>query len=66
MKANVGVKDRVTRIVLGLVLLWVGVFGPVPWGWRLVSLVAGATALATGLMRFCPIWAAFRINTIRK
>ena len=66
MKANVGMKDRVIRIVLGVVLLWVGVYGPLSPGWRVVSLLAGATALVTGLIRFCPVWAAFRISTNEK
>lgn len=58
MKANVGGIDRVMRIVLGLVLLSLVVVGPKSL-WGLVGLVP----LATGLMRFCPLYPLLGINS---
>jgi Protein of unknown function (DUF2892) len=51
MKANVGGIDRIARIVLGLVLIALALTGTVgAWGW------IGVVPLATGLMRFCPLY----------
>jgi hypothetical protein len=58
MKANVGNIDRTLRIVLGLVLLSLVVVGPKTL-WGLVGLVP----LATGLMRFCPVYPLLGIST---
>lgn len=58
MKANVGGIDRTLRIVLGLVLLSLVVIGPKTL-WGLVGLVP----LATGLMRFCPLYPLLGVNT---
>ncbi len=58
MKANVGNIDRALRIVLGLVLLSLVVVGPKTL-WGLVGLVP----LATGLMRFCPVYPLLGIST---
>jgi hypothetical protein len=58
MVANVGGLDRVLRIVAGVVLLALGAFGPLGW-WGLVGIVP----LATGLLRFCPVYPLLRLNT---
>lgn len=58
MKANVGGIDRALRIVLGLVLLSLVVVGPQTlWG------LLGLVPLATGLMRFCPVYPLLGIST---
>jgi hypothetical protein len=60
MTANVGSADRIVRIIAGLVLLsllfllegnarWFGLIGIVP--------------LATGLLRWCPAYSLFGMNT---
>ena len=60
MKINVGNTDRILRIVVGIVILalvfvlegnarWFGLIGIVP--------------LATGLFRFCPLYALLGLNT---
>lgn len=55
---NVGSADRVFRIVLGIVLLALVFVGPrTPWGWL------GLIPLATGLLRTCPLYSLFGINT---
>jgi len=61
MQCNVGGMDRIARIVVGLVILALGIFGPLGW-WGLIGLVP----LATGLVRFCPAYALFGIRTCGK
>ncbi len=63
MVKNIGSTEKIIRILIGLALLsmlfWVE--GNARW-WGLIGLVPIATALAS----WCPIWAAFGINTARK
>ena len=49
MKQNVGGIDRQIRIVLGMVLLFVGVVMPLDTAWKLVIIIGGAIALITGI-----------------
>ena len=58
---NVGSVDRVFRIVLGLVLTALVFVGPqTPWGWL------GIIPLATGLLRTCPAYSIFGLNTCKR
>ncbi|MCL2020542.1 MAG: DUF2892 domain-containing protein [Betaproteobacteria bacterium] len=51
MKANIGGIDRILRVVLGLALVGLAATGIVGWwGWL------GIIPLATGLIRFCPLY----------
>ncbi|MFC0588543.1 DUF2892 domain-containing protein [Novosphingobium aquiterrae] len=55
---NVGSADRVFRIGLGIVLLALVFVGPrTQWGWL------GLIPLATGLLRTCPLYSLFGMNT---
>lgn len=57
MKANVGGIDRILRIVLGAILiLWAVLGGPV-WAW------IGIVPLATGFIKFCPLYPILGMNT---
>jgi len=61
MNKNVGMVDRVLRIVVGLVLVALVFVGPqTPWGW------IGLIPLATGLMSWCPAYTLFGWNTGNK
>ena len=57
MKANVGGIDRILRIVVGLALIGVAVSGVSVWGW------IGVVPLATGLIKFCPLYPILGFNT---
>lgn len=58
LKTNVGGIDRILRIVVGLVLIGLTLFGVIGvWGW------IGVVALATGLFRTCPAYALLGVNT---
>ena len=57
MKANCGGIDRILRIVLGIALiLWAIMGGPV-WAW------IGVVPLATGLIKFCPLYTVLGMST---
>ena len=58
MKVNVGGLDRALRIVVGLALVVATLVGGIGlWGW------IGLVPLATGLLRFCPVYPLLGINT---
>jgi Protein of unknown function (DUF2892) len=58
MDSNVGSMDRLFRIVTGLALLSLVFIGPrTAWGWL------GLVPLATGTLRFCPLYRLLGIRT---
>jgi len=58
IKFNVGGPDRMLRIALGLVLIVLAAMGIIGWwGWL------GLIPLATGLLRFCPLYPLLGMNT---
>lgn len=58
MKQNIHNKERIARIVLGLVITSLAFVGPAnPW------FFLGIIPLATGLMGWCPPYAMLGINT---
>jgi hypothetical protein len=60
MNANVGNIDRTLRIVAGAALIaWAVMGGPV-WAW------IGIVPLATGLMKFCPLYSLIGVNSCKK
>lgn len=60
MKPNVGSTERIIRIIVGLALLslWFVLSGNL----RYLSLI-GLIPLLTAAVRWCPLWAMFRVNT---
>ena len=57
--------DRIVRIVLGVALLYLGWAGVVAGGWGTFLMVIGFVPLLTGLVGFCPIYAIFKVRTIK-
>ncbi len=60
MKCNVGIIDRLMRIVVGLIIAILGVWFDSWWG------LIGLVPLATGLFRFCPFYVPLKISTEKK
>ncbi|NCS65029.1 MAG: DUF2892 domain-containing protein [Hydrogenophilales bacterium CG03_land_8_20_14_0_80_62_28] len=61
MKLNVGGIDRILRIVLGAALIaWAALLGGPAWAW------IGIVPLATGLIKFCPLYSILGMNTCPK
>jgi membrane-associated protease RseP (regulator of RpoE activity) len=58
MKANVGGIDRALRILVGIALLGMALFGiGTPWTW------IGIVPLLTGVMSFCPFYPLLGLST---
>ena len=57
MKANVGGRERLIRVVVGVVIVGVGVVYQSWWG------AVGLVPIATGLIGWCPPYALLGINT---
>ena len=55
--------DRALRVVLGVVLLYLGWGGVVPGALGTVFKVFGFVPLITGIFGYCPIYGACRIRT---
>ncbi len=65
MRVNEASWDRIIRVILGLVLLYVGwaVIQPQFGLWSIVALVVGIILLVTGAIGSCPIYSLLKINT---
>lgn len=61
MKANVGTLDRTLRIVVGSALILLALTGVIGW-WGYI----GVVLVATGVIRVCPAYLPFKINTGKK
>lgn len=62
-KLNEANWDRIVRVALGLLLLYLGWAGVVPGGWGLFLKIIGFVPLLTGLVGWCPIYALFKFGT---
>ncbi len=63
MKANVGFLDMFIRIFLGVVMIGMAIAGVFPGQWNMIIGIVGIVPLATGLMKFCPLYTILGINT---
>ena len=57
MTTNVGTVDRALRVIVGLALLGLAVFGGHWWGW------IGAVPLVTAAVGFCPAYRLIGLST---
>ena len=64
MIANIGTPERLIRIIVGAALC-VYFFGFTSGAARWVG-VAGLVLIGTALIRFCPLWAMFGVNTAKR
>ena len=65
MRLNIGSWERVLRIVVGLALIVYAFLGlSSPWSTLgLGAMAVGAILAVTGLVSWCPIWAALGVST---
>lgn len=66
MKKNMGVTDKIVRIVLAIVfaILYFQDMVPAPWSYFL--LVFAGVFVLTSLVSFCPLYTIFGLNTCKK
>ena len=65
MKANEASWDRIVRVVLGAVLLFLGFGSAISGALGVIAGVLGIVFVVTGLAGFCPLYALFKVSTNR-
>ena len=55
--------DRIVRVVLGIVLLYLGWAGVITGGWGTFLKIIGFLPLLTGLVGVCPLYSLLKIRT---
>jgi hypothetical protein len=63
---NVGMIDRVIRIVLGIVLIAVVVLNMVAAPWSYLVVIIGIIALVTGALGTCGLYSLIGMSTLEK
>jgi len=63
---NVGMIDRVVRIILGIALIAVFVLNMVAVPWSYLVVLIGIIALATGVFGTCALYSLMGMNTLEK
>ena len=63
MKVNEASWDRIVRVVLGILLLFLGWGGVVTGSLGTVLKILGFLPLLTGLVGWCPLYALFKFGT---
>lgn len=66
MKRNVGIIDRVVRLLIAVVLIGLYLTHVVTGTLALVLIVLAVVLVLTALIRFCPLYLPFGINTWNK
>lgn len=63
MKLNESNLDRIIRVVIGVVLLYLGFGGAMGGTLAIIADVLGVVLLLTGAVGFCPLYAALKLST---
>jgi Protein of unknown function (DUF2892) len=66
MKANMGTSDRIIRIIVAAIIAVLYFMKIVSGTFGIVLLVLAGVFVLTSLIRFCPLYAPFGINTCKK
>jgi hypothetical protein len=65
MKLNESNTDRIIRAVAGVVLLFLGFGGALGGTLAVVADVVGLVLLVTAAVGFCPLYAIFKISSLK-
>lgn len=63
MKVNEASWDRIARVVLGAVLLFLGFGSTISGALGVIVGIFGVVLVVTGLVGFCPLYTLFKIDT---
>lgn len=66
MKKNMGILDTKIRIAFAVVIAILYFTGTISGFYGIVILAAAVLLVLTGLVRFCPLYALFDFNTLKK
>ncbi|MCB0044871.1 MAG: DUF2892 domain-containing protein [Caldilineaceae bacterium] len=65
MQPNMGIADRLIRVVIALVFVVVYFMGLLPGWLSLTLLILGLVFLATAIVGYCPLYWPFKFSTNR-
>jgi uncharacterized membrane protein HdeD (DUF308 family) len=63
MTINESKTDRIIRVVLGVALFALGLFGEISPTLGIVLMIIGGIAIITGAIGFCPLYSLFKFRT---
>jgi len=63
---NVGKIDRVIRIILGIILLYLFIVNMVAAPWSYLVALIGLILIVTGIISTCPLYSMLGMNTLSK
>jgi hypothetical protein len=66
MKKNMGLIDRVLRVVLAVLVAILIITGVLKGGWAIVLGILAGVFLITSFIGFCPLYTPFKISTKKK
>jgi len=66
MKKNMGTTDRVTRILVALVIIALYLTNQISGPWAIMGLILSGIFILTGFISFCPLYLPFGISTRKK
>lgn len=65
MKSNVGSTDKIIRIIIAIVALYIAYTGMVASPWNYVLYAVAGIMVLTAIMGCCPLFSIFGINTCK-
>jgi hypothetical protein len=65
MKPNISALDRIIRVAVAALFVYLYFAGIVPGAFGIILLVLGAVFVLTAVVRFCPIYAMFKLSTLK-
>jgi hypothetical protein len=66
MKKNMGAADRIIRLILAAVVVYLYFTNVISGTLGIVLLVLAAVFVLTSLAGFCPLYALFKISSLKK
>jgi Protein of unknown function (DUF2892) len=66
MKKNMGIADRIIRLVVAAIVVWLYYNGTITGTLGIVLIVLAAVFVLTSLVSFCPLYLPFGLSTLRK
>ncbi len=66
MKNNMGIVDRVIRIILAVVVVILYLTGNITGTAAIILGILAVVFVLTSLLGFCPLYVPFKISTIKK
>jgi DUF2892 family protein len=65
MKKNIGIADKIIRIILAIVTLLLYITGVMSGIFGLIMIALAAIFVLTSLVTFCPLYYPFGLNTLK-